>query len=186
MTKLKATSNGLTSLDARVRRNGTLNKIPEPMGAARYFCCLLACFGISNALDLLRKVVPNVAVVKRDERIINLDPISLVVGDIIIIKPNEYVPADVRIIEVMEECSFDTSAINNKTEVLVANEHISSNILTESPNIALVGYKCVQGSCIGVIFAIGNETHLAELVSSNNWPNTVKYKQPSNIEFHQV
>ena len=186
LTKLKTALVGLTSLDARVRRNGVVNKITEPSGLSRYFCCLLACFGISNAMDLLRKVTPNAAVVKRDQRIINIDPISLVIGDIIIIKPNDYVPADCRIIEVIEECTFDTSVINNKEESHTVSEHIYSNIITESPNIALVGYKCIQGSCVGVIYAIGSDTYLAKLVSSNNWPNTGKYQAPNNVEFHQI
>jgi hypothetical protein len=83
--KLDAKLEGLSREEAHERRNGRMNKISEPLGLSRYFCCLLSCFGISNQLDMLRKIIPTATQAKRNGRTIQIDPVSLVVGDVVLI-----------------------------------------------------------------------------------------------------
>ena len=152
LVKHNAKMRGLSREEAHEQRNGKLNRIAEPLGLARYFCCLLSCFGVSNQLDTLRRIVPNAAQVKRNNRIMQIDPVTLSVGDIVNVACNDYLPADIRILDA-SECLFSTKHITGKTECLAADPHIACNVLSESPNMALVGYQCTAGHCVGVVVA---------------------------------
>lgn len=100
-SKLNSKKIGLTTYKANERRQGRLNKIPPPIGIARWFCCLLSCLGVSSNLDRLREITPDCAIVMRDGTMKNLDPVSIVEGDIVNLREGTYVPADMRVLEVV-------------------------------------------------------------------------------------
>ena len=55
---------------------------------------------MSSNLDRLREITPDCATVRRDGSMKNMDPVSIVEGDIVTITEGNYVPADLRILEV--------------------------------------------------------------------------------------
>lgn len=185
MVKYDASLKGLTREQAHERRNGRMNKISEPLGFSRYFCCLLSCFGISNQLDMLRIIVPTATQAKRNGRMIQIDPVSLVVGDIVQMSTGDFVPADLRIIDA-SDCLFNTHQLTRKAELLEADPHIGCSSLTDSPNVALVGYQCTGGSCLGLVVATGSDCHLSKLVLRNQFPVQSDSKPALALEFVRV
>lgn len=39
----------------------------------------------------------------------------------------------------------------------------------DSPNIAFMGYLCLEGECSGVVLATGNDTLIGYLILKNQW-----------------
>jgi magnesium-transporting ATPase (P-type) len=60
--------------------------------------------------------------------------------------------------------------ITGRAELLVADPSISCSMPTASPNMLFAGYKCVAGSCVGVVVAIGDDTVLTGLVRTGKFP----------------
>lgn len=178
-SQLQTSSRGLTSADAKIRRDRFgLNLVKPPVSCPSWLCCLLPCILSSHSMVLYNECVPDYAHVKRGGKNINMDSTSLVPGDVVFISKGDRVPADIRIIEMGESqfdgtpnCRFDVSAImgDNMRDVH-ATIDCSSPQLMDSTNIAFLGYLCTQGDCFGVVIATGDDTLIAQHIVKKLWP----------------
>ena len=85
---------------------------------------------------------------------------SLVVGDLIHLEAGERVPADIRLIAA-EECFLSEAVITGESGVQEKTATTSTTIpdkLSDYKNIALMGTTLINGSCEGIVVAVGENT----------------------------
>mmetsp|Transcript_3820 Transcript_3820/g.3915 ORF Transcript_3820/g.3915 Transcript_3820/m.3915 type:complete len:218 (+) Transcript_3820:69-722(+) len=154
------------------RQTFGLNVIPAPVSLPSWLCCLLPCLSYSKTLSKFNDCLPDHSEVLRDSRWILLDTSSIVPGDLIRLGRHDRVPADARIIEILDnsKCLFDTSAVSGSPEEKVINVKNSTNNYLDAQNMIFAGYLCKEGSCMGVVVATGPLTHLGKLISKGEWP----------------
>ncbi len=74
-----------------------------------------------------------------------MEAVLLVVGDVILIKAGEKIPADIRILE-SSEMKVDNSALTGESEPLLRTIECShSENYLETSNIAFFGTLCKEG-----------------------------------------
>lgn len=106
----------------------------------------------SNALEKLVNLSPKTAKVLRDSKEVTIDSKDIAVGDIVIIKTGDIIPADGVIVS--GEALFDQSAITGESmpvRLTVSDKVISASI-------------CTNGSCTFEAKRVGEDTTLAEVV----------------------
>lgn len=148
------------------------NIIPSPVTIPSWLCCLLPCLSYSKTLAKFNDCIPDHSEVMRESRWILLDCASIVPGDLVRIGANDRVPADIRIIEVVDKkpCKFDTWAVSGEDTLKTCAADKSSKSYLASENMIFAGYLCTEGCCIGVVLATGPRTELGRLVSKKKWP----------------
>nr|CAD2201092.1 unnamed protein product [Meloidogyne enterolobii] len=88
---------------------------------------------------------------------------ELVVGDIVIIRSGQQVPADIRILQ-SNGVKIESSAINGEPQAVdYTNEPAAKHVaLFDARNVILRGCYCTEGEAIGLM--LGNFTHLQSTV----------------------
>ncbi|KAL3078162.1 hypothetical protein niasHS_012049 [Heterodera schachtii] len=101
----------------------------------------------------------------------SLQPDNLVVGDVIIIRSGQQVPADIRILQ-STGVKIESSAITGEPQpVDYTHEPAAAHIsLFDARNVALRGCYCTEGEAVGLVIRagkytmLGNFTHLQSTV----------------------
>ncbi|CAJ0942453.1 unnamed protein product, partial [Mesorhabditis belari] len=103
-------------------------------------------------------------IVVREGTSIRVASETLVVGDLVKIRPGTRVSADIRLLHATS-LRLDTSWITGELEPLPFFEDTSERETPalEAQNIALNGCQCISGEAIGVVIKTGNETILGRL-----------------------
>jgi Ca2+-transporting ATPase len=96
------------------------------------------------------EAVPEHAMVLRNGHWRKLETNSVVPGDIIKIERGERVPADVRVFECMDQCTFDTRMVCERDAIKQINISNSFGPYESAPNMAFLGYLCVEGQYLFV------------------------------------
>jgi len=115
-----------------------------------------------KAMEALKKFLPPIAEVRRNNQIDRIPAEEIVPGDVVILSEGDKIPADARIIE------SDGLMVNNAPLTGEANpvRLISDAVHTrfeESGNIAFAGCTIVRGTGTGVVFATGLHTEFGKL-----------------------
>ncbi|GFQ84125.1 hypothetical protein TNCT_136281 [Trichonephila clavata] len=87
---------------------------------------------------------------------------DLVVGDIVLLKKGDFVPADIRIIE-SYDLETDDSYIIGVSEMRPKNQYNVKDDPFESENFAFFGTYCLQGCGKGIVLATGDRTVLGQV-----------------------
>jgi sodium/potassium-transporting ATPase subunit alpha len=107
---------------------------------------------------------------------------DLVVGDIVLMSMGERVPADLRIFEASSDLRFDRSLLTGEryafffhpslkiadetpSEPIPGNLTATSDNPLETHNLALSSTFVTQGTCSGVVFAIGDKSTMGRIVA---------------------
>ena len=171
LKQFEASSEGLTAAKAKDKRNVSgLNTIPPPLSAPAWLCCLLPCLLHTESMEKFHECVPEHAFVKRNGKWIKLDSSSIVLGDLIKVESGERVPADLRLLEVKGLCSFDTWAVSGHHQILKSDINQSTPDFIGSPNMALCGYLCKSGECIGIVVAVGENNVISKKIRKKEFP----------------
>lgn len=109
-------STGLTREDAMARRElyGP-NRVTPPLHCPSWICCLIPCITRISSMVAYRQALPVKATVRRQSdrlggsQLVHMDPASLVYGDVVEIRENDVIPADLRVIECSSDCIVDQS-----------------------------------------------------------------------------
>lgn len=117
-----------------------------------------------NALTKLRALFRPMAKVFRDHELIELDAAFLVPGDIILVEEGDYLPADVRFIEV-DSLKIDESTLTG--ESLPVEKNIDklpedTNIADQN-NIGFMGTYTLEGKGRGIVFRTGVNTYIGTI-----------------------
>jgi len=108
----------------------------------------------------------------------------LVVGDVVILKAGDPVPADIRIVEATN-LSADESAISGYSEVRPkSSESTTEYSIGEAECLLFMGTKLVEGSCKGIVVATGTQTiqwQLNQIASDYGFTYDSLTKQQSRL-----
>lgn len=120
----------------------------------------------SSALEKLKSVVKPEALVKRDKKQVKIFSQDLVAGDIVYLTAGDRVPADIRLIEVID---FKTNEAPLTGESWPQDKCIDvldkGTVLAERTNLALMGTLVVEGRASGVVIATASETEIGKIAS---------------------
>ena len=131
-----------------------------------------------NALEALASSAEPFAKVIRDGHETKIKIHELVVGDIILLKTGDCIPADIRLFETINFKCDESSMTGESQNVSKTSDTLTQKNLeiTDQDNMCFSGTSVTSGSAKGVVVAVGKNTELgkiAKILSSN-----VKEKTP--------
>jgi Ca2+-transporting ATPase len=134
----------------------------------------------------LQGLVNPSAWVIREHKLIEINSQDIVMGDLVVLKPGSYIPADARLIEA-ENLSVDESALTGeslpvlKTAQTLTGKEIP---LAERVNMVYRGTFVTGGQGLGIIVAIGQATEMGRiqtLVGETTVPQTPMERQLDRV-----
>jgi Ca2+-transporting ATPase len=134
----------------------------------------------------LQGLVNPSAWVIRERKLIEINSQDIVMGDLVVLKPGSYIPADARLIEA-ENLSVDESALTGeslpvlKTAQTLTGKEIP---LAERVNMVYRGTFVTGGQGLGIIVAIGQATEMGRiqtLVGETTVPQTPMERQLDRV-----
>jgi magnesium-transporting ATPase (P-type) len=122
-----------------------------------------------KAIESLKQMLTTQATVLRDGKWIQIDSVSLVVGDIVRLQSGDKVPADVRLIS-CRDLQVDESALTGESVPVIKKEGVldPETILADRRNMAYAGTLVTYGQAQAVIVATGDNTEtgrISELIA---------------------
>lgn len=133
--------------------------------------CINACIGYAaesgteKTIHSLKSLVRPSAIVYRESRIQEINSGGVVPGDILVLRPGTYVPADARLIEA-SHLSIDESALTGesmpvtKTILSILKDDVS---LADRSNMVYMGTLVTGGQGIAVVVATGRFTEMGHI-----------------------
>ncbi len=120
-----------------------------------------------NAIDALRNFSSSKTQVMRDGVWVEIDAKQLVVGDVILLEAGDKVPADARIIKVVN-AQVDESILTGESLPIEKEECVLSGekLIQEQKNIVFSGTSVVNGKIEAVVFATGMDSELGKIAGS--------------------
>jgi sodium/potassium-transporting ATPase subunit alpha len=101
----------------------------------------------------------------RNGAVIDLPAKNLALGDIVIVKAGDRIPADLRIIE-SKEMKVDNSSLTGESDPLLrSNECNEPQKILETKNVAFFGTMCPAGYGKGIVFNIGDNTVIGQIAN---------------------
>jgi hypothetical protein len=136
----------LTNENAReFRGKYGFNDVPPPIEYPAWLCCLLPCLMNTESMQKYHEAVPEHAMVLRNGMWRKLEANSVVPGDVVKVEKGDRVPADIRVFECMEQCTFDTRMVSDRDAIKQVNLSSPQDPYEASGNMALLGYLCIEG-----------------------------------------
>lgn len=119
-----------------------------------------------KTLESLRKIYPTRVEVIRGGKVAEVAVEELVVGDVVVLREGEAVPADLRIFEV-EDLTIDEAALTGESvpSIKVIKEFPSQISLADRENMAYTGTSVVSGMGHGVVVRTGLETEFGRIAA---------------------
>lgn len=90
---------------------------------------------------------------------------SLVVGDVVVLRTGDRVPADLRLVEV-RSLRVDQAALTGESEPVKSSPSCTDDNYLQTRNIAFCGTHVVEGSARGVVVSTGNQTIMGSIASA--------------------
>ena len=110
-----------------------------------------------------RNMIPQETLVLRDGQQKRIPADQLVLGDVVMCRGGERIPADIRIIH-CEGMKVDNSSLTGESEPQSRSTEASNQAVPlEARNIAFFSTSCVDGNGIGLVIAIGDQTVMGKI-----------------------
>jgi len=118
----------------------------------------------NNALAKLKSMVEHKALVIRDGKELEIESFNVVLGDLIILKSGNRVPADARLIEAIDLEIEEASLTGESVPAVKAIEKIAiGSALADRNNMAYASTIIVRGSGKAIVTAIGGQTEIGQI-----------------------
>lgn len=122
-----------------------------------------------KTVEALKKLVGSKAKVRRDGRIVEIDAVEIVPGDIVLLDEGAKVPADIRLVQVRSLQINEASLTGESLPVTKHDKVITKNVLLgDQKNMAFAGTFVTQGTAEGVVIATGQKTELGKIATLVN------------------
>jgi P-type Ca2+ transporter type 2C len=122
-----------------------------------------------KTVEALKKLVGAKATVRRDGKIVEIDAVEIVPGDIVILEEGAKVPADLRLIQVRNLQINEASLTGESLPVTKHDRLIDKNAtLGDQKNMAFAGTFVTQGTAEGVVVETAQMTELGKIASLVN------------------
>ena len=123
-----------------------------------------------KALDSLEHMTTPKSTVIRENKTYEIDSHELVVGDIIILEAGNFVPADIRIIE-LASLNVDESALTGESLVVeksIADISDETTSLGDRLNMLYSSTFITNGRAKGIVVAVGSDTEIGKIAELIN------------------
>jgi len=118
----------------------------------------------SKIMESFKKMIPQEATILRDGTKITINAEQCVIGDIVFVKFGDRVPADLRIIE-SHGLKVDNSSLTGESEPQSRSNECSSENPLETKNLAFFSTNAVEGTAVGVVINIGDNTVMGRIAN---------------------
>ncbi len=118
-----------------------------------------------RTLLLLKKELPRVVTVIRDNRQLDIHQTLLVPGDIVLLKAGMIVPADIRVLQAQNMVADESILTGESIQVAKSAEPLKKQVqeLNEMGNMVFAGTVLMSGIGLGVVIAIGENSQLGSI-----------------------
>merc|ERR1711953_1170461 len=116
----------------------------------------------AKIMESFKNLVPQYAVVRRNGEKITVKAAELTLGDIVEIKFGDRVPADLRVIEA-RGFKVDNSSLTGESEPQTRSPEFTNENPLETRNLAFFSTNAVEGTCIGMVVNIGDNTVMGRI-----------------------
>merc|ERR1712142_811326 len=116
----------------------------------------------SKIMESFKKMVPQEATVKRDGQIITVNATECVLGDVVMIKFGDRVPADLRVIEA-KGFKVDNSSLTGESEPQSRGPECTHDNPIETKNLAFFSTNAVEGTMTGIVVKCGDNTVMGRI-----------------------
>merc|ERR1711910_150074 len=116
----------------------------------------------AKIMESFKNLVPQYAVVRRNGEKITVKAVELTLGDIVEIKFGDRVPADLRVIEA-RGFKVDNSSLTGESEPQTRSPEFTNENPLETRNLAFFSTNAVEGTCIGMVVNIGDNTVMGRI-----------------------
>jgi sodium/potassium-transporting ATPase subunit alpha len=135
----------------------------------------------SKAMEGFKKLVPEYATVVRDGEARKVDASQLVIGDIVLVKGGDKIPADLRIIE-SNSMKVNNSSLTGESEPQSRSTEMTDDNPLETKNLAWYTSFATEGTATGMVIATGDDTMIGRIAALVL--NTESVQTPINREIH--
>ena len=113
-------------------------------------------------MESFKNLVPQYAVVVRDNKKFDIKAEELTLGDIIEVKFGDRVPADMRVLEATN-FKVDNSSLTGESEPQSRNNQFTHENPLETKNLAFFSTNAVEGTARGMVVNIGDNTVMGRI-----------------------
>ncbi|RKO89029.1 E1-E2 ATPase-domain-containing protein [Blyttiomyces helicus] len=121
-------------------------------------------FQASKIMSSIQGLVAQSATVTRNGVKQDVPAADIVVGDLVHLSLGQRVPADLRLVEVSSDLKFDRALLTGEADPISGAVNPTDKNALETRNLALSSTFVVQGTGVGVCFAIGDNTIMGRIV----------------------
>merc|ERR1712123_116811 len=116
----------------------------------------------SKIMESFANMVPQYALVLREGEKVNLKAEDLAIGDVIEVKFGDRVPADLRVLEA-SMFKVDNSSLTGESEPQARTPEFTHENPLETKNLAFFSTNAVEGTCVGMVVNIGDNTVMGRI-----------------------
>jgi len=118
----------------------------------------------SKIMESFKNLVPQFALVVRNNEKMNVHAEELVVGDVIEVKFGDRVPADIRVISA-HGFKVDNSSLTGESEPQTRTAEYTHENPLETRNLAFFSTNAVEGTCRGMVVNTGDQTVMGRIAN---------------------
>jgi len=116
----------------------------------------------AKIMESFKNLVPQYALVRRNGEKISIEAKDLTLGDIVDVKFGDRIPADLRIIEA-RGFKVDNSSLTGESEPQARSPEFTHENPLETKNIAFFSTNAVEGTAVGMVVNIGDNTVMGRI-----------------------
>merc|ERR1711931_558303 len=116
----------------------------------------------AKIMESFKNLVPQYALVRRGGEKINIEAKELTLGDIVEVKFGDRIPADIRILD-SRGFKVDNSSLTGESEPQLRTPDFTNENPLETKNLAFFSTNAVEGTCVGVVVHIGDNTVMGRI-----------------------
>ncbi|KAK7963997.1 Na/K ATPase alpha 1 subunit [Apiospora saccharicola] len=124
----------------------------------------------SRVMESITAMLPEASHVIRGGHEVKVSSLDIVVGDVLLLKAGNKIPADVRYLEVSHDMSIDRAVLTGESKPIRATVDSTGDNYLETHCIGLQGTHCVSGSATGIVVSTGDETVFGQIAKLSGTP----------------
>merc|ERR1712235_69718 len=113
-------------------------------------------------MESFKNLVPQYALARRDGEKVTIKAEELTLGDIVEVKFGDRLPADIRVIEA-RGFKVDNSSLTGESEPQQRTPEFTHDNPLETKNIGFFSTNAVEGTCVGMVVNIGDNTVMGRI-----------------------
>jgi len=113
-------------------------------------------------MESFANLVPQYALVRRGGEKINIKADELTLGDVVEVKFGDRIPADIRVLE-SKAFKVDNSSLTGESEPQSRGPEMTHENPLETKNLAFFSTNAVEGTCVGMVVHIGDNTVMGRI-----------------------